>query len=307
MGEKNTSAVHFLPLPLLRAVSFVLTLTMVVGDPAWAAGVSEMFRASFSHDLDNLSVSARFGTITDKSIAPKGEGGGAKGAPPLSPLPSPFVVLIQDLHANIGVQKNIAAIIEYLYHRVRIGSIYAEAAFGPCDVSLLRTLPSRRAQNRFEEKLLSKALLTGDEMAAAHVGHGPLSPVKLEGLDDPMLYLANVQAFGDLVKVGPEAAREWKSLKEILLPGAAPELRHHLELVEKLLTLRLLDHEWPQYKAHRSWMPLGNPAFRQDIAAGERVYTAAEARNGAMSENLLARIRGANAPVVMVTGGFHTA
>jgi len=107
--------------------------------------------------------------------------------------------------------------------------------------------------------------------------------------------------------VGPQAAHEWKSVKEILMPGAAPELRHHLELVEKLLELKLLDHEWPEYKARRSWTPQGSPAFRQAILAAERFYTAAEARNGAMSDNLLARVRGASGPVVLVTGGFHSA
>src|SRR5205807_6005879 len=196
-----------------------------------------------------------------------------------------------------------------------------------------------------------------------------LAPVKLEGIDDPLLYLADVQAFGDLVKVGPAAAREWKSLKGLLLPGAAPELRHHLELVEKLLELKLLDHEWLQYKRHRDWTPariasseqqaseLGKAVPRSRlaarrslslaIAAAERFYTAAEARNGVMAANLLAHIgergsegareqgsKGAGeqgsegareqrserdpfspahplprspAPVVLVTGGFHTA
>src|SRR5882672_3173856 len=276
MDEKHTSAVQFLPLPLIRVVSLVLTLTLFVGDPAWATGVSDLVRTSFSHDLRDLSVPSKFGTVTDKWVTPR---------------PAPFVVLIQDLHANIGVQKNIAATIEYLYHRVRVNSIYAEAAFGSCDVSVLRSLPSRRAQNRFEEKLLSKALLTGDEMAAAHIGHGPLSPVKLEGIDDPLLYLANVQAFGDLVKVGPQAAREWKDLKEVLLPGAAPQLRRHLELTEKLISLKLLDSEWLEYKEHRNLTPHPSPRFMTAIAAAERFYTAAEARNGALTDNQIAKLR----------------
>src|SRR5256885_15960523 len=101
---------------LTRIISIVLSLTILVGDPSWAAGVSDLLRVSFSHDLHDLSVPSKFGTVTDKWISPS------------SPH-ARFVVLVQDLHANIGVQKNIASIIEYLYHRVRVNSIYAEAAF----------------------------------------------------------------------------------------------------------------------------------------------------------------------------------
>src|SRR5205085_26145 len=113
------------------------------------------------------------------------------------------------------------------------------------------------------EKLLSKALLSGEDIAAIRIGQGVLSPVRLEGVDDPLLYLANVQAFGDLVAQGPQVAIEWRSMKEFLMPGAIPQLRHHLELVEKLLSLKLMDHEWVEYKEHRNWTPYGSPVFHQ--------------------------------------------
>src|SRR5579864_5792851 len=118
MGNQTSSTTSFLPLPLIRAVSLVLTLTLFVGDPAWAAGVSDMVRASFSHDLRDLTVPSKFGSLTDRWIAPR---------------PSPFVVLIQDLHANIGVQKNIAGIVEALHGRYGASSVYSEAAFGRLD------------------------------------------------------------------------------------------------------------------------------------------------------------------------------
>src|SRR4029077_21270686 len=132
--------------------------------------------------------------------------------------------------------------------------------------------------------------LSGSDIAAMQVGHGVLSPVRLEGIDDPLLYFANVQAFRDLVGSGPGIAIEWRSMREFLMPGATPELRHHLELVEKLLSLKLVDYEWAQYKPHRDWTPQGSPRFRSAVMAAERFYTAAEGRNGAMAQNLLSQL-----------------
>src|SRR5204863_654390 len=121
-----------------------------------------------------------------------------------------------------------------------------------------------------------------------------------------LLYFANVQAFRDLVAAGRDVALEWRSMKEFLMPGAAPALRHHLELVEKLLSLKLVDHEWAQYKEHRDWTPRPSPPpssrgrgskgegnFNRAVSAAERYYTAAEARNGAMADQLFTAL-GAN-------------
>ena len=289
-NERKTQRCYaLLPQPLVRAVSLLLTVCILVADPSWAAGVSDLIRVSFSSDLRDITIPARLGSISDKWVPNK---------------PGPFVVLIEDLHANIGVQKNIADIIKHLYDRFHIGMLYSEAAFGPCDVSLLRSVSGGRRQE-LVEKLLSHALLSGPELGAMEVGTGPLSPIRLEGVDDAPLYLANVAAFRDLTRVGPQAAREWRDLRDLLMPGAAPQLRSHLELVEKLLSLKLIDSDWIEYKEHRDLTPRGSPTFTQAIAAAERFYTAAEARNGAMSENLLNRLQ--SRPAILVTGGFHTA
>src|SRR4029077_12608784 len=74
--------------------------------------------------------------------------------------------------------------------------------------------------------------------------------------------------------------------------------------VEKLLALKLVDHEWAQYKAHRAWTPQGSATFRKAVGHAEPLYTAAEARNGAMADNLINQL--GSGPSVLVTGGFHT-
>src|SRR5207245_5493250 len=81
--------------------------------------------------------------------------------------PRQVVVLIQDLHANVGVQKNIAAILYRLLRNNKVPwlLVCVEGASGEGDVSLLRSLP-RFIRQGFEALLLHKAYLTGAELAA---------------------------------------------------------------------------------------------------------------------------------------------
>src|SRR5579872_6040694 len=68
------------------------------------------------------------------------------------------VILIQDLHANVGVQKNIAATLYRLLRVNKIPSLLVcvEGASGEGDVSLLRSLPGP-IRHGFEAMLLHKA------------------------------------------------------------------------------------------------------------------------------------------------------
>jgi len=116
-----------------------------------------------------------------------------------------------------------------------------------------------------------------------------LSPVKLEGVDDPLLYFANVQAFRDLAASGPKV-REWRSLRNLLLPGATRNSAP-LELVEKLLSLKLVDYEWSLYQTHRKWTPRGARRSAAPSPPGSVLHRrrSPERRDGA---NLLEQIGG---------------
>lgn len=293
MNSEKSTSFSLLPLPLVRVVSLTLSVLIFAGDPSTAAGVSDFLRSSYSTDLRDFSLPARLGDVTDR-WAPSGQ-------------KTASVILVQDLHANAQAQENIARIIEIVFRRLQVRDVFMEAAFGKCDPSILRSVRGAGARQRLTDHLLQKAYLSGDDLAAVRIGRGTLSPLSLEGVDDPLLYLANVQAFRDLVVQGRDAARQWKEVRNFLLPGAAPQLRRHLELTEKLLSLKMLDSEWIQYREHRDLTPRGTGALASAIAAGERFYTAAEARNGAMASNLLGRLGGSKKSVVLVTGGFHTA
>jgi hypothetical protein len=244
----------------------------------------------------------------------------------------PLVILIQDLHANVGVQKNIAAI---LYRLNRINKdrglvVCVEGASGEGDVSLLRSLPGP-IRHAFEEMLLHRAYLTGAELAATESAADvyqmwtvfwnrvktvftkseypapvSISPIKLWGVDDPDLYRKNWHAAKQVDKMSREALDYVRPTKGMLSEGAAEPLQKHLGLLVKLLMLRLQPDEYKDYLKGRHMNPKGPPVYEQTVKSAETYYQAAEARSAAMAQNLLSRMNGAAGITALVTGGFHT-
>ncbi len=246
--------------------------------------------------------------------------------------PRQMVVMIQDLHANVGVQKNIAAI---LYRLLRINKIPSlivcvEGASGEGDVSLLRSLP-RFIRQGFEALLLHKAYLTGAELAATEAaaqweqqqsvlwdrvkswftsGHQPgpvsLSPILLWGVDDPDLYRKNWRAAKYVDREHYQALEEIKADRTMLASGASAPLKKHLDLLVKMLLLRLQPKEYQEYRKDRALNPHGSAAFQNTLKAAETYYEAAEQRSSAMAKNLVEKMGNTPGYTALVSGGFHT-
>ena len=78
-----------------------------------------------------------------------------------------------------------------------------------------------------------------------------------------------------------------------------------LSLIGKLLDFSLTREEWKEYKSigYRPW----TIDYKLNLSSFERFYSEAEARDQAMTENLLKAMEKHNAKVaVLVTGGFHS-
>jgi len=246
--------------------------------------------------------------------------------------PKQIVVMIQDLHANVGVQKNIASMLYRLLAKNQIPRLLVcvEGASGEGDVSLLRSLPGG-IRKLFEEMLLHRAYLTGAELAATEAaadlaqqqavwGHrmqeffkgktglGPvtLSPILLWGVDDPELYRKNWRAAKIVDKQRYSAMQYLRSTKEMLLPGANPALQKHLGLVTKLLLLRLQPQEYYDYLKTRALTPKGPAMYQSTIEAAEIYYEAAEERSVAMADNVIQRMGSTPGYIALITGGFHS-
>jgi hypothetical protein len=246
--------------------------------------------------------------------------------------PRQIVVMIQDLHANVGVQKNIASILYRLLHINKIPSLIVcvEGASGEGDVSLLRSLP-RFIRHGFEALLLHKAYLTGAELAATEAAAdweqqqtvlwdrvkswftgsrraGPvsLSPILLWGVDDPDLYRKNWRAAKYVDREHFQALEEIKADRSMLASGASPALKQHLDLLVKMLLLRLQPKEYEEYRKNRALNPHGSVSYQNTLKAAETYYEAAEQRSAAMVKNLIEKMASTPGYTALVSGGFHT-
>ncbi len=243
-----------------------------------------------------------------------------------------LVVLIQDLHANVGVQKNIAAI---LYRLNRLNHekgllVCVEGASGEGDVSLLRSLPGP-IRRGFEALLLRRAYLTGAELAATETAADvfqqgnvvwnrfksyfvrpdspapvSLSSIHLWGVDDPDLYRKNWHAAKVVDKLNQKALNYIRPTKSLVMQGAAGPLQKHLDLITKLLLLRLQPDEYRDYLKGRSMNPKGPPIYEQTVKAAEEYYDAADKRSAAMAKNVMDRLQRTPGITALITGGFHT-
>jgi hypothetical protein len=266
-----------------------------------------------------ISFPPRQGTISDYYPGPKG---GSQQT----------VVLLQDLHANVGVQKNIASMLYRLLSKNKIPRLLVcvEGASGEGDVSLLRSLP-RGVRQAFEEMLLHRAYLTGAELAAteaaadiyqqqavwgyrmksffsqqSNAGPVSLSPIVLWGVDDPELYRKNWHAAKMVDRQRNEALQYLKNTRQMLLPGADATLQKHLGYLVKLLLLRLQPGEYYDYLKTRHLNPHGPAVYMSTVQAAEEYYAMAEARSGAMADNLVKRMGNTPGYIALITGGFHS-
>jgi hypothetical protein len=244
----------------------------------------------------------------------------------------PLVVMIQDLHANVGVQKNIASI---LYRLNRINKekglvVCVEGASGEGDVSLLRSLPGP-IRRGFEEMLLRRAYLTGAELAATETAADvyqqgnvlwsrfksyfvkssapapvSISSIHLWGVDDPDLYRKNWRAAKKVDKQGHAALNYVRPTKAFLSEGANKALKNHLALLTKLFLLRLQPEEYKEYLKGRAMNPGGPPIYTDTLKAAEEYYQAADDRSYAMARNVLQRMGNNPGVIVLISGGFHT-
>lgn len=150
-----------------------------------------------------LQPPANLGRVTDYFNAEGARGQGGAGDAKASQ--QPLVILIQDLHANYGVQKNITGLLEFLSTKfssitpphphaptpTRPFVVGVEGASGPLDHTLLAQFPNRLVAEKAAELLMRQAELTGAESYAVNTRQ----PWLLNGIENNVLYRRNLEVF----------------------------------------------------------------------------------------------------------------
>src|ERR1019366_4430105 len=90
------------------------------------------------------------------------------------------------------------------------------------------------------------------------MGPVSLSPILLWGVDDPTLYRKNWKAAKYVDREHSRALEEIKATRAMVQEGATDPLKKQLNLVVKMLLLRLHPKEYQEYRKNRALNPRGS-------------------------------------------------
>lgn len=124
------------------------------------------------------------------------------------------VILIQDIHLNREAQWNIAGILQDLINRKKVDLVAIEGAFEPFDFRAFRDFPKKTIR----EDVATYFLDTNQIGAPSYVGiTSPSEPPPFVGVDDPVHYEANVNAYLDSLETKKETDQWLAQLERALL------------------------------------------------------------------------------------------
>jgi|GEM_PF-6634077 len=233
-SEKNhRQGVRFLAF----TVVFVFTVTSVTWTTPVGAAPAEAVSASVL-PIDSLAIPAEMGSITKEYGVRSAEYGGNEK--PGTPYAVPrTVILVQDAHAVMDAQENIAKILKHLQKKYGVRLTALEGAKGRLEPVLLRSFPEPSAKRKILAGYEKRAELSGPEVAAVLQSE----PSEFRGMEDWGLYERNYAAY-----LGAQANKDfllnqWNTSKQTLDSERAkvydPRLNEFEEIRENFLSERV--------------------------------------------------------------------
>ncbi|MCP4649169.1 MAG: hypothetical protein GY853_03690 [PVC group bacterium] len=114
-----------------------------------------------------------------------------------------IVINIQDAHANLEAQENIAKILDRLVSQYNLELVALEGASGKIDATVLSAFPDNALKKDVSAYFLQEGKISGAEYLAVNSDYD----FKLYGVEDFDLYLDNLEAFHNAQDFKKEAAQ----------------------------------------------------------------------------------------------------
>ena len=170
-----------------------------------------------------------------------------------------------------------------------------------------------RERQSVSDHLVGNGQLSGPERAGVLIHelewrNPPVSPFTLVGMEDPSLYQENLAAYRAVLARRGEAQDDiagFKRLHDSLHLPAAHVLRRQLQLVQKMLDLRVTPSEYARYLKAKAAIP-SSPRLTPALEASEHFYEMANRRSLIFLKNVERKYPAARGPRLIVTGGFHS-
>ena len=192
-------------------VAFVFTATSLTWTTPAVAAPADLATPVFL-SIDTLAIPSEMGTITKEYEVRSAEYG--ENAKPGTPYASRrTVILIQDAHAVIDAQENIAKILGHLGKSYGVRLAALEGAKGRMEPILLRTFPEPIVKRKILAGYESRAELSGPEMAAVLQEEA----TDFRGMEDWSLYEQNYFAYLRAQEKKESLLKQWSAFKQMLL------------------------------------------------------------------------------------------
>lgn len=238
--------------------------------------------------------------------------------------PAPLVILIQDLHGNQAVQRNIARLLDAVNRKTDF-ALGVEGAEGVIDSSVMALFPDSTLKKKALDFLLSQDEISGAEYFAALRGEAH----RLHGVEEQRLYLANRDQFRATWETRYALSRALAGIDQELAAverqgrsnPSYRELRERLRLLRAVVDLQVTDEQAhafaPKLHAyaalaneltHDAGLESFHTADIEDLlAASIDYYVMAMLRNTPMAAHAVQLAGQAPTHVAaVVAGGYHT-
>ncbi len=118
---------------------------------------------------------------------------------------TPFVIYLENAHANFESENHIREIIHHLQQQLRLDLVLLEAGEGELDSLFFKSFPDREIKERLLKDYLQKGELSGGEAASIS---GQDDPTAYYGIEQQTLYNENKKAFLSALQRQPEISKE---------------------------------------------------------------------------------------------------
>jgi hypothetical protein len=122
------------------------------------------------------------------------------------------VVLIEEAHADYGVQKAIAEILKHLVQRESLKLILVEGGWEDMSISHLRKSGTAQSRLKTAEDFLRQGKISGEE----YLDITSDLDIRLWGVEDPKLYRENMEAFLKIQGAQEKWIRQCSELESVL-------------------------------------------------------------------------------------------
>ncbi|MFW6129921.1 MAG: hypothetical protein ACOC56_01980, partial [Atribacterota bacterium] len=125
---------------------------------------------------------------------------------------NPPILIIQDLHVNKEVQKNISEILKYIHNNYGLDSIGIEGSYKDIEIDFLRSIPEDDIKTEVVEYFRNKGMIKGAE------SYGILSDeaINLHGIEEKSLYEKNIKILRESLNYRVTVLESLDKLKYIL-------------------------------------------------------------------------------------------